>query len=130
MRTNKYSIVLCLSVVFALMVFALMNMEVVTSQMKTMLLRPKSDLETTEENRPKVVILLTMMRSGSSILGSIFNEHKNVLYSYEPLFPFGLQQCNETTRRSSVEVLRSMSSCHFENLGPLYKTSNRRDTAQ
>ena len=74
-----------------------------------------------------VVILLTMMRSGSSILGSIFNERVNVTYLYEPLFPFGAQECDEKTRQSSLEVLRNVSSCHFENLQLLYQSSTRDD---
>ena len=74
-----------------------------------------------------VVILLTMMRSGSSILGSIFNERVNVTYLYEPLFPFGEQECDEKTRQSSLEVLRNVSSCHFENLRLLYQSSTRKD---
>jgi len=44
------------------------------------------------------VILLSMTRSGSSIVGSIFNERSNVLYLYEPLFPFGMQDCDKRAR--------------------------------
>ena len=74
-----------------------------------------------------VVILVTMMRSGSSIVDSIFNERINVTYLYEPLFPFGKQKCNEKTRQSLLEVLRNVSSCHFENLSFIYQTSTRDD---
>jgi len=79
-------------------------------------------------NKTKVVILLTMMRSGSSILGSIFNERVNVTYLYESLFPFGKQACDETTRKSSLAVLRNVSNCQFENLRYLYQNSTRDDT--
>ena len=74
------------------------------------------------------VILLSMIRSGSSIVGSIFNERSNILYLYEPLFPFGKQKCDEKTRQESLEVLRQAISCHFENLGDLYQNSTRDDT--
>ena len=80
-----------------------------------------------DSKKNKVVILLTMMKSGSSIVGSIFNERANVSYLYEPLFPFGEQECDENTRRSSLEVLRNISNCHFENLAPLYNPSKRSD---
>ena len=78
-------------------------------------------------DKTDVVILVTMMRSGSSIVGSIFNERINVTYLYEPLFPFGKQECNEKTRQSSLEVFRNVSSCHFENLALIYQTSTRDD---
>ena len=74
------------------------------------------------------VILLSMIRSGSSIVGSIFNERSNILYLYEPLFPFGKQKCDEKTRQELLEVLRQAISCHFENLGDLYHNSTRDDT--
>ena len=87
-------------------------------------------ISVTKNHFPKktdVVILLTMMRSGSSIVGSIFNERVNVTYLYEPLFPFGKQQCDEKTRQSSLDVLRNVSSCHFEKLRLLYHSSTRDD---
>ena len=74
-----------------------------------------------------VVILLTMMRSGSSIVGSLFDMRVNVTYLYEPLYPFGKQECNGKTRQSSLAVLRNVSSCHFENLALLYQSSTRND---
>ena len=88
---------------------------------------PKNCESENSKKKIDVVILLTMMRSGSSIVGSIFNERINVTYLYEPLFPFGKQECNEKTRQSSLEVLRNLSNCHFENLGLLYQSSARND---
>ena len=73
------------------------------------------------------VILLSMTRSGSSILGSIFNERENVLYLYEPLYPFGQQECDDKTREQSMEVLKHTASCHFEKLAGLYQSSTRDD---
>ena len=80
-----------------------------------------------QKRKADVVILLTMMRSGSSIVGSIFNERSNVTYLYEPLYPFGLQGCDNDTRRLMLEVLEKISNCQFENLQPLYNTSARND---
>ena len=84
-------------------------------------------LRTSPPTKPGVVILLTMMRSGSSIVGSIFNERTNVTYLYEPLFPFGEQRCDDETREDSQAVLRHISTCHFEKLPPLYEPSKRND---
>jgi len=77
--------------------------------------------------RPDVVILLTMMRSGSSIVGSVFNERENITYLYEPLFPFGKDKCNENTRKKSLAVLKHISMCQFEHLKPYYQLSKRND---
>ena len=87
----------------------------------------KSLVRNITPRKPRVVILLTMMRSGSSIVGSIFNERTNVTYLYEPLFPFGEQRCDEKRRNDSETVLRHISTCHFEGLPPLYEPSKRRD---
>ena len=66
---------------------------------------PKNLESENSKRKIDVVILLTMMRSGSSIVGSIFNERVNVTYLYEPFFPFGKQECNEKTRQSLLKVL-------------------------
>ena len=87
----------------------------------------KSLVRNITPRKPRVVILLTMMRSGSSIVGSIFNERTNVTYLYEPLFPFGEQRCDEKRRNDSQAVLRHISTCHFEGLPPLYEPSKRYD---
>ena len=34
------------------------------------------------------VVLLTYYRSGSSFLGQLFNQHPDVFYHFEPLFPY------------------------------------------
>jgi hypothetical protein len=44
----------------------------------------KQELELSE-NAQKVVIIVSFMRSGSSFLGEIFNNHKDAFYMYEPL---------------------------------------------
>ena len=81
-----------------------------------------------KREQPDTVILLTMIRSGSSILGSIFNERTNVTYLYEPLYPFGLTglECNENFTKDDISaVLRFIAKCDFENILPYYRRSKR-----
>ena len=83
-----------------------------------------------KREQPDTVILLTMIRSGSSILGSIFNERTNVTYLYEPLYPFGLisgiKECNENFTKDDISaVLRFIAKCDFENILPYYRRSKR-----
>ena len=82
-----------------------------------------------KREQPDTVILLTMTRSGSSILGSIFNERTNVTYLYEPLYPFGLisgLECNDNFTKDDISaVLRFIAKCDFENILPYYRRSKR-----
>ena len=83
-----------------------------------------------KREQPDSVILLTMIRSGSSILGSIFNERTNVTYLYEPLYPFGpisgIKECNENFTKDDISaVLRFIAKCDFENILPYYRRSKR-----
>lgn len=59
------------------------------------------------------VIILTQMRSGSSVMGEIFNQKRGVSYFYEPLLPFFENTC-ETLRDDRIEVLRKIASCQFD----------------
>ena len=78
----------------------------------------------TSRDKTDAVILLTMMRSGSSIVGSIFDERKSVTYLYEPLYPFG-EKCED--KDSALALLRHASTCHFEKFKALYEPTNRYD---
>jgi len=89
-----------------------------------------NSLESTKlvATKTDAVILLTMMRSGSSIVGTIFDERENVTYLYEPLFPFGEKMiCESNTRKSALAVLRHASTCKYEKLPALYQPSDRND---
>jgi len=79
------------------------------------------------KEKTDAVILLTTMRSGSSIVGSIFDERRNVTYLYEPLFPFGDSGCGDVVREKVLSLLHDASTCHFENFKALYEDSNRFD---
>ena len=89
----------------------------------------KTSAQQTKTEKTDAVILLTMMRSGSSILGSIFDERANVTYLYEPLFPFGENgvMCKKETRENALDVLRFAATCKFENFQALYQPTDRFD---
>jgi len=97
--------------------------------------KTKTADENEKQNAPHVpaaVVLFTQMRSGSSVLGEIFNQRSDVTYFYEPLFPFDERPC-DSLLKDRVEVLRQISSCQFGDLRNMYKkafnVSKRRDTA-
>ena len=53
---------------------------------------------TSKVNTPKAkVIILTYMRSGSTFTGSLFNQHPQVFYYYEPLWTFDFYFKNNHT---------------------------------
>ena len=87
-------------------------------------------VSTSYKRRPDVVILFTQMRSGSSILGELFNQRTDVTYLYEPVFPFDERPC-ERLYEDRVQVLRHISRCEFFPLPVLYKkaydVTNRND---
>jgi len=91
----------------------------------------KAHLEKEEElvqpDKTDAVILFTKMKSGSTIVGSIFNKRKKVMYLYEPLYPFSETPC-VFALEERLRVLYSVSSCHFEKVGPLYQLTRRPDT--
>ena len=82
-----------------------------------------------QRQQPDTIILLSMIRSGSSILGSIFNERRNVTYFYEPLFPLSsLNNCDEQYSPADFETaIRSIATCEFGKLVPLYQRMSRTD---
>ena len=117
---------------FKLLMFAV-SFSIVLMLVTLMSMHENSDHKRSSEHlsisskRTDVVILLTMMRSGSSIVGSIFNERPNVTYLYEPLFPIGLQACDNKTREDALKILRHISECQFQRLPLLYAKSTRDD---
>ena len=45
----------------------------------------------------RVVIIVTFMRSGSTFVGEIFNNHPNAFYQFEPLHEFYQFGCDAKT---------------------------------
>nr|CAB3230871.1 carbohydrate sulfotransferase 3-like [Phallusia mammillata] len=66
--------------------------------------------------RTDAVILLSQMRSGSSVLGELFNQRVNVSFFYEPLYPFGDETCPQMDKER-VAVLEKISKCQFDLQG-------------
>ena len=90
--------------------------------------RVKSSDARDKEEKTDAVILFTKMRSGSSIVGSIFNKRENVTYLYEPLYPFGRGElsCKQDLEERLL-ALKYISTCQFEKLAQLYQETNRYD---
>ena len=70
------------------------------------------------------VLLLSQCRSGSSILGELFNQRKDVTYLYEPLYPF--RESNGISSRwklvpEMVQAVGDMARCRFDRLPKMYK---------
>lgn len=72
-----------------------------------------------ELRKRKVLILLTQMRSGSSVIGELFNQKHGVPYFYEPVYPFGETPC-KSQWQNRTQVVESIAHCRLENLKSLY----------
>jgi len=66
------------------------------------------------------VILYTMTRSGSSIVGSVFNQKNLVTYLYEPLYPFSVELPNELLEER-IQTLHYFATCQFDKVLPIYE---------
>uniref|UniRef100_H2XZN6 Sulfotransferase n=1 Tax=Ciona intestinalis TaxID=7719 RepID=H2XZN6_CIOIN len=64
-------------------------------------------------SKPTAVIIFTSMRSGSSFLGELFNQHSQVFYMFEPLHAFGSYK---EQRENRFRALHDISRCNFTNL--------------
>nr|XP_002128541.1 carbohydrate sulfotransferase 1 isoform X1 [Ciona intestinalis] len=69
-------------------------------------------------SKPTAVIIFTSMRSGSSFLGELFNQHSQVFYMFEPLHAFGSYK---EQRENRFRALHDISRCNFTNLPNMYK---------
>merc|ERR1712168_622930 len=66
-------------------------------------------------SKRKVIIIVTFMRSGSTFLGEVFNNHPHSFYQFEPLhefYPFGCDGKAEEKYNSLVRKLK----CDFPDL--------------
>lgn len=66
------------------------------------------------------VLTLAQPRTGSSFLGQLFNQHPDIFYLYEPLYPFAMfKKLNYVTEKSHATLvasfLRNISSCHLNS---------------
>uniref|UniRef100_A0A8C5PNY4 Sulfotransferase n=1 Tax=Leptobrachium leishanense TaxID=445787 RepID=A0A8C5PNY4_9ANUR len=76
----------------------------------------------TSEKNPKVhLLIVSSWRSGSSFLGQILNQHKDVFYLYEPGHAIWMRLNQETAERLHYPVrdlLRSLFACDVSPLRP------------
>ena len=70
--------------------------------------------------RPKITLLVSSWRSGSSFLGQILASHPVSFYIYEPLHQLGLvklrDSVNEKAKRS-VQLIKDLFTCNYSRKG-------------
>ena len=85
------------------------------------------------------VVLLTYYRSGSSFLGQILNQHPDVFYHFEPLYPFtrdcstgsnGNDGSTPAFKKEKVEIIENMLRCDMPNWRQIFMNTipNRKVT--
>ena len=76
------------------------------------------------KKKPLVVFLVSQCRSGSSVLGELFNQRSGVTYIYEPLYPLrtrnGVQSPPELLN-ATKELVEDMARCKFTQLPHFYR---------
>ena len=89
---------------------------------KSLLPAPIKDIEQRLSTAKKTLIIVSHGRSGSSILGDIFNHHPSVFYMYEPLQTveriyqsFSALGINMSYRGLADEWLGGLLRCKFDN---------------
>jgi len=70
------------------------------------------------------VLLVSQCRSGSSVVGELFNQRRGATYLYEPLYPLrtenGVQVPDELIR-GSTELVDDIVHCRFHRLPRMYR---------
>ena len=64
----------------------------------------------------KGAIVLTYYRSGSSFIGQVLNQHPDVFYHFEPLYPF-TRDCSQTPayKQTKIETIEQILKCDLPN---------------
>lgn len=89
----------------------------------------KEVLQSPSEDNRTLLIISTYHRSGSSLLGDIFNNHPDVMYFYEPLIiikefrrndvtPFRVRQhpYKNKTISHAINVIRNLARCNYTDV--------------
>ena len=68
------------------------------------------------------VVLLTYYRSGSSLVGELFNQHPDVFYHFEPLFPYS-GDCSDQPayKKEKVNLIGNILECYMPNWRVLFQ---------
>ena len=56
------------------------------------------------------------MRSGSTFLGELFNNHDDAFYIFEPLFPHAQEGFSKNSATKRLELLENNIKCNFTDL--------------
>ncbi|CAG5110913.1 Oidioi.mRNA.OKI2018_I69.chr2.g5260.t1.cds [Oikopleura dioica] len=72
-------------------------------------------IEENEEKpeRRKAVLMVTFMRSGSTFLGEMFNNHDDAFYVFEPLHPLSKFGLSKSSLEDRFEILTDNLNCNF-----------------
>ncbi|XP_078704031.1 carbohydrate sulfotransferase 3-like [Branchiostoma floridae x Branchiostoma belcheri] len=64
------------------------------------------------------VLIVTQMRSGSSFVGELFNQHPDVFYVYEPLWALKNHpdKTHNVSEAEQLKLLQGILTCDFKNL--------------
>ena len=104
------------------------NMNDVQKFVDYMKYRPNQDDLKNLQN-PTPLLILTYYRSGSSFFSQIFNQHPDVFYQFEPIFPYG-RDC-ETKIHEKIKTLDKILRCSFSdstNWSHKYKVEKLRNS--
>ncbi|XP_019613959.1 PREDICTED: carbohydrate sulfotransferase 3-like [Branchiostoma belcheri] len=89
----------------------------------TEILDKSSALAPPTDTKRTAVIIITQMRSGSTFVGEIFNQHPGAFYIFEPLWALENHR-NKTYKNNpgmQLELLRGVSSCRFDKIKNIMK---------
>jgi len=106
------------------------NMKDVKMFTEYMTYRPDFSLaEFKNKPLPTPLLIITYYRAGSSFFSQIFNQHPDVFYQFEPIFPYG-RDC-ETHIQDKIRTLEKLTRCSFSdslNWSHKYKTEKLRNS--
>ena len=73
------------------------------------------------------VVLLTYYRSGSSFVGELFNQHPDVFYHFEPLFPYS-ENCSHSPayKTEKVSLIEDLLKCKMPNWRVIFQKMAKR----
>uniref|UniRef100_A0A8C5PP62 Sulfotransferase n=1 Tax=Leptobrachium leishanense TaxID=445787 RepID=A0A8C5PP62_9ANUR len=78
-----------------------------------------SPISSSTVKKPVHILIVSSWRSGSSFLGSIFNNHPDVFYIFEPGFPIWMKlsgESSELLHYPTRDLLRSLLTCDVSPL--------------
>ena len=76
-----------------------------------------------QQQPASAVLVISQFRSGSSIIGELFNQNEHVTYLFEPLMPLASswRPVHRALVPKSVRAVEKMVRCEFRELPKLYE---------